>query len=373
MCPRIYNETLTPYRSFFLREIPESERTAYRNDPQRWIDRIAREIAVASGETYSKNIHISPEQVYTHRRDIPPLSRDIFAVASLRSFGVPAYLDLVTMTPHYIHQGKDTEIVFSDGQSGESEPLKATLQLEYDKVGRLDDPGYYTHFTLSQIKDGKPQLLNFNEGATWRNTFADGVDMPAGQTMLVSGQRLADGSVMAHASVFTVAEGSHTHQPLIIRQDTTAIQVIGNFNSENLYLDAATGQRRSLLSSTGRGYYVLALIKPHHEPSSHVLNDLRQHAADFEKWPGKIMLITAGEPSAAGAISSEFPGLPSNAILGTDISGVIAGELQPFGDGYPIVIIADTFNRVVFASEGYTIGIAQKLLDVLKAAEGDQR
>ena len=373
MCPRIYNETLTPYRSFFLREIPESERTAYRNYPQRWIDRIGREIAVASGETYSKNIHISPEQVYTHRRDIPPLSRDIFAVASLRSFGVPAYLDLVTMTPHYIHQGKDTEIVFSDGLSGESEPLKATLQLEYDKVGRLDDPGYYTHFTLSQIKDGKPQLLNFNEGATWRNTFADGVDMPAGQTMLVSGQRLADGSVMAHASVFTVAEGSHTHQPLIIRQDTTAIQVIGNFNSENLYLDTASGQRRSLLSSTGRGYYVLALIKPHHEPSSHVLNDLRQHAADFEKWPGKIMLITAGEPSAAGAISSEFPGLPSNAILGTDVSGVIAGELQPFGDGYPIVIIADTFNRVVFASEGYTIGIAQKLLDVLKAAEGDQR
>lgn len=373
MCPRIYNETLTPYRSSFLREIPESERTAYRNDPQRWIDRIGREIAVASGETYSKNIHISPEQVYTHRRDIPPLSRDIFAVASLRSFGVPAYLDLVTMTPHYIHNGKDSEIVFSDGLSGESEPLKATLQLEYDKVGRLEDPGYYTHFTLSQIKDGKPQLLNFNEGATWRNTFADGVDMPAGQTMLVSGQRLADGSVMAHASVFTVAEGSHTHQPLIIRQDTTAIQVIGNFNSENLYLDTASGQRRSLLSSTGRGYYVLALIKPHHEPSSHVLNDLRQHAADFEKWPGKIMLITAGEPSAAGAISSEFPGLPSNAILGTDVSGTIAGELQPFGSGYPIVIIADTFNRVVFASEGYTIGIAQKLLDVLKAAEGDQK
>ena len=75
MCPRIYNETLTPYRSFFLREIPESERTAYRNDPQRWIDRIAREIAVASGEAYSKNIQISAEQVYTHRRDIPPLSR----------------------------------------------------------------------------------------------------------------------------------------------------------------------------------------------------------------------------------------------------------------------------------------------------------
>ena len=367
MCPRVYNETLTPYRSFFRQHIPENEREAYRKDPKKWIDRIAREITAEHREAYSKNIHISPEQVYLHRQNIPPISRDIFAVASLRSLGVPAYFDQVTMTAHYFNEGADREIVFNDIVPDNAEPLKGSLKLEYSKAGRLEDPGYYYHFTISQIKDGKPQLLNFSEDATWSSTFAGGADVPAGQAMLVSGQRLADGSVMAHGAVFKVAQGQTTVQPLVIRQDSTAIQVIGNFNSENRYNDAATNQQKSLLSTTGRGYYVLALIRSHHEPSSHVLNDLSQCAAEFEKWPGKIMLIYDSE--TAGNITGEFPGLPRNVVVGSDINSAIADELRPFGSSYPVVIIADTFNRVVFASEGYTIGIGQKILDILSRLE----
>ena len=52
-------------------------------------------------------------------------------------------------------------------------------------------------------------------------------------------------------------------------------------------------------------------------------------------------------------------------VLGADVDGVIAGEMSTFGTDRPVVLIADTFNRVVFASEGYTIGIWHSILTTL--------
>ena len=39
-------------------------------------------------------------------------------------------------------------------------------------------------------------------------------------------------------------------------------------------------------------------------------------------------------------------------------------KLNPQG-GLPVVLIADTFNRVVFASQGYTIGLGEQLLKTI--------
>jgi len=32
---------------------------------------------------------------------------------------------------------------------------------------------------------------------------------------------------------------------------------------------------------------------------------------------------------------------------------------------YPIIIVADTFNRIVFLSEGYSIGLGEQLVKVI--------
>lgn len=361
-CPRVYDETLTPYKTFFIKHVPEKQRLAYRNDPQKWIDRITTEISVEPCPTSAKNIIISPEAVYTHRKNIPPLSRDIFAVASLRSFGVPAYLDRVTMTQHYIHNGQDIAIIFGTTATPRKNADTGRLQLTYDQQ-RTENPGYYTHFTLSRIVDGQPELLNFAEDATYNDTFATGTDIPAGQTLLVTGQRLADGTVLSRAAIFDVPRDSTITVPLQIRNDPTQLQVIGNFNSENRYRDTATQTIRSLLSATGRGYYVLVYVKPHHEPSTHVLNELMQNAPQLEKWPGRIMIIVDGD--TADNLAVEFPNLPANVIVGTDIDRTIAAQLTRFGTNYPMVIIADTFNRVVYATDGYTIGTGHRLADTL--------
>lgn len=62
----------------------------------------------------------------------------------------------------------------------------------------------------------------------------------------------------------------------------------------------------------------------------------------------------------------EFPGLPSTIIYGIDTSGIAAQIAEAMKlrhkETLPVFIIADTFNRVVFVSQGYTIGLGEQLM-----------
>ena len=78
------------------------------------------------------------------------------------------------------------------------------------------------------------------------------------------------------------------------------------------------------------------------------------------------MLLFADSDEAARFNAQAFPKLPRNVVFGTDVDGRIAAEMAQFGSQKPLVLIADTFNRVVFISEGYTINIHQRLLDTLR-------
>ena len=66
----------------------------------------------------------------------------------------------------------------------------------------------------------------------------------------------------------------------------------------------------------------------------------------------------------------DFPGLPSTIIYGIDSFGVvdqIADEMKLRNrESLPIFIITDTFNRVVFVSQGYTIGLGEQLMRTVR-------
>ena len=61
--------------------------------------------------------------------------------------------------------------------------------------------------------------------------------------------------------------------------------------------------------------------------------------------------------------------MPENTFYGIDSDGIIrkqiAAQMKLQNNGQlPLFIIADTFNRVVFSSEGYTIGLGEQLVKV---------
>lgn len=369
MSPRIASEELTPFRSFFLKTIPEKTRNEYRKNPGKWMKWVGENIAT-SEIWYPEQIAMSPEAVWRNR-STSTKSRDIFFVAGARSCGIPARVNPVTEKPQWADTyGNWHDADFESKNPTGNASAKGVLKLDYDLSAIVTDPKYYSHFSVSAISDGEPALLNYPDFIPLSETFAKGEELAPGTYLTVTGQRMADGGVLAHIQGI-VLDGDTVTAPLTVRHDDSKVQVIGSFDSETRYLPDGATSETSILSTTGRGYYVLALLKPNHEPSNHVIRDLAEAAAELEATGLPILLLTedSGE-KGFGIETGDFPQLPSNAAFGSDIDrrclrGVAEGLGLDSAD-LPVLIVADTFNRIVYVSQGYTIGIGEKLAALMR-------
>lgn len=369
LSPRIDNEALTPFRSYFATTVSKEEAAKLRANPAELVAQTAKEITILP-DWYPGNVRMSPEAV-DRSKATNAASRDIYFVAKARSLGIPARIDPVTGKTQWADaQGNWTDASFGGEQTAATTAVpQGTLRLAYTKTGRIDDPKYYTQFTLSKIVDGRPQLLGFPEDGTWSSILRDGQRLDEGQYMLVSGQRMADGGVLSRAQFFDIRPESTVSDTLVMRQDNKGVQVIGNFNSENTYTDLKTSVEKSVLSTTGRGYYVIGLLTPNHEPTNHALRDIAAVAPEFEKWGRGMILLFKDRQDAGRFDSSLLPELPSTVSYGIDTDGKIASEiidnLKLSPTERPVFIIADTFNRIVFVSQGYTIGLGDQIVDTI--------
>lgn len=156
-----------------------------------------------------------------------------------------------------------------------------------------------------------------------------------------------------------------------MRESRDEVQVIGNFNSESLFIPLQEGDsKQSLLSACGRGYYIVGILGVNQEPTNHALRDIAAFKADLEKWGRKMVLLFPNETQSEKFVQESFPDLPSTIIYGIDTEGIqsqIAESMKLRHKGtLPVFIIADTFNRVVFVSQGYTIGLGEQLMKTIK-------
>ena len=370
--PRVDNEMLTPYKAFFTQVISSGKAADYREHPDKWAEWCLRNVAVDSLWN-PQALCMNPNSVWELRKT-DEHSRKIFFVSVARSLGIAARIDLVTGEAQYWQQGA-WHSAGLDHVSSSSEG-QALLKAIYKPVKYLEDPKYYTHFTLSKIVDGVPVLLNYPEDATWSSLLKDGQHLSSGQYQLVTGVRLADGSVLSRMQVFCVPDKKKTIRvPLKMREAHGRVEVIGSLNAESLYGDLASGSSKSLLSTAGRGYYVLGIVAPNTEPTNHAIRDLKACRSDLEKWGRKIILLFPSEQSYQQNIQKdEFQHLPSTVVCGVelnhDIRTSLSGDLHLNADlQLPVFVVADSFNRVVYFSQGYTIGLGEQLLKVIGQLE----
>ena len=115
----------------------------------------------------------------------------------------------------------------------------------------------------------------------------------------------------------------------------------------------------------------MGLVGIGQEPTNHALKDIAKVAQVFEKWNRPMLLLFEDEASARKFSLSEFPSLPKNIIFGIDKDGAIRKQMVANmklknANLLPIFTISDTFNRVVYLSQGYTIGIGEQMESVIK-------
>ena len=372
--PRVSNEMLTPYKAFFEKEIPEADKAAFKAEPTKLATWVSENIKV-DDQCNLGGAPISPAGVWK-ARVADAHSRDIFFVSMARSLGIPSRIDDVTGKVQLIDVHGVTDVNFDGAASAETKSGKFIAK--YTPIAFLDDPKYYSHFTISKVTDeGTLQLLNYDEGdidmgggATWSNVLKNGTALDEGYYMMVTGTRLANGGVLTDLEFFPVNAGQTTSVDLVMRENSDEIQVIGSFNSETKYKLIGSDEMTSVLNTTGRGYYVVGVLGVNQEPTNHALRDIAAMSAEFEKWGRSIVLLFPDEESFAKFRPQDFPGLPKTISYGIDKDGVIqsliAKEMKLSNkDILPMFIIGDTFYRVVFVSQGYTIGLGEQMMKVI--------
>lgn len=361
LCPRVENEFLSAYKSFFARSFGTGLQKEELLRPANLIKWVNDSITMLR-DPKAWSIPMSPAGVYQARM-ADARSRNIFFVALARTLGLDARKDPVTGKIQYKDAGQWVDVDFE--ASSQVVAPTGTLVLNYEPTAILANPYYYSHFTISKIENGRTRLLTFDEGqvdmgggVSWANIFKKGTPLDVGDYVLVSGNRLSDGSVPVTMRQFSVREGETTTLDLRITIPEDKLSVIGSFDAETKYRIEPDSEPVSVLSTTGRGFYVIGFLTPRQEPSVHAINDLIAAKAKLESWNRPILLLTTAE--GLGWLKEYSASLPSNIHL-----GIIPDGLDLKGRRMPYFLLADTFNRVFFTTEGYTIGLGDQLVTAI--------
>ncbi|MDR2469732.1 MAG: transglutaminase-like domain-containing protein, partial [Tannerella sp.] len=370
--PRVANELLTPWRQFLVERMSPALVKEAQENPQTLVEWVKQHVSVRDSLN-PQLIPVMPAGVWK-ARTADARSRRIFFVALARSMGIPARIERVAGKVQYYHRA------WKDADFDASQPVvpQGILAASYTPTKTLDNPKYYTHFSIARIRpDAQLQTLNFErrgamadmeQGDSWSGLLKRPVD--EGHYLLVSGTRVANGKVLARIVSFSISANERTDVQLVMRENNEEIQVIGNLDAESVFRRADNGQETSILNAVGRGYFVVAILGVRQEPTNHALRDIAQLKNEFERWNRAMLFLFKSEQERQQFDRNEFGALPSTIIYGTDTSGRIANTIVEAlklsnADTLPIVVIADTFGRIVFVSQGYTIGLGEQMQKII--------
>ena len=182
---------------------------------------------------------------------------------------------------------------------------------------------------------------------------------------------MAGGNVDVHLEFFNVGKDSHTEVPLVLRHDGNSIAVIGNIDAEQTFLPLGQADEASILSVTGRGYFAIALIRGFTEPSIHALRQLGASSGLLNEWGRKLIVLSSDNDGCKRC--NDYLSELENVSYGTDPDGkilrMIYDRCKPESESLPAIIVADSFGRVVYYSQGYNTSLSEQLRHCITSLE----
>jgi hypothetical protein len=335
--PRVSNEMLRPYvKTFQETSMPDNV-----DDLIKWVsDSITVDEAFGESRT-----PISPAGVLRSRH-ADSHSRDIFFVAMARVKGITSRMDPVTGKVQYFdNQWIDVEFEKLDE---DNQNKSGTLVIRYQGD---DDPRYYTHFSIKKFNGNTFDLLAYDAmdpgmdvGMTY-SQMRGGLSLDLGYYVMSSGPRLADGSVLNRLLFFYIESGEITNVELIMREP-----VVETFSetSQNI-----ASQLR-----------IVAYLDGGSEPTTHAMQDISILKKEFEKKGVKLTFIFNNEDDLRNFKLKNFNELPKNIEFLVDSDAFWKNTQNT--KALPCFKIINSENEVVFEKSGYTIGLGEQLLNVLK-------
>ena len=364
LAPRVANELLVDYRKF-LQDGFQKEFGDKRIWPEDLINWINTSIVFNTKDNYYQ-VPLTPKGVFKLKVS-DSYSRKIFFVTACRSLGIPARLDEAFQVPQFF----DTESmkwkdVFFKGDAQLSEK-SARLHLKNASDGKISE--YHIHFTIGYLSNGNYQTLEYGYG-TRMTHLPNPLPLPGGSYVLITGNRLNDGSVLSGLDFFDLHPGESKTLPIRLREKQLRPENFGVLNM-NLEVRQLKGDQLFKLNEIASvGDMVLTWVDPDKEPTKHIMNDIPLLRESFNKWGGKMIFLIPEEKMTSSFNQDTYKNLPANTSFYIDPESKMLRTVSSIlkidaGNHLPLIIIVSTEGIIKYHSEGYRIGIGEHLLKVL--------
>ncbi len=353
--PRIGLELITPWNSYF--------RAAF---GPRTVEDIIRYVAdnvrVSDDDNYFL-CPITPRGVH-ELKIADAVSRDIYFVARCRAGDIYARIDPVTQKPQYWQDGVWRNVSF-ELLSG-MQANKAELALT-GSASNMVNPVHGAHFSVARFEDGDFRTLEL-----WGMRLPARLPVDEGYYRIIAASRANDGSAKITARYLNVgADGAKAEIELPELEGKLFVKGVVDMNS----IVVTSEGDKTTLKKLGRGKgAVLIFADPDREPTKHILQEMPSHREAFEKWGGAVVFMVPDDKSSAAFDPSLFPGQPAQTVWAADdgraLLGATASALQlQFRNNFPLVVYLTNNGGILFASEGYRIGIPEEILRMIKLEE----
>ncbi len=349
LSPVIYYELIRAWRPIMKEQLSaELGQYATLERLKSWtIENIVKD----DSSNYAK-CQLSPAGTLKIRR-ADKISRDIFFTALCRSYGIPARFDKATLLPEVYENGKWNAVELSP----EAKPMqfgRLTLTMPGKSV---ITPQYWSNYTIARFVNGSFIALDFENDPRVAKMPAQ-LDLEAGYYRLCTGKRMSDGSVLVRNEYFNIVPGGKVSKEIIIRDSASKREILG-------VADASLACK--IQSDKG---CVICFIDPDKEPTKHLMQELPGFKDQFDRWGGRFMFVIPDGKLTGSFNASAYHGLPVKSTFITSEGEKLLDQItrsvrSRFTGSYPLVVVINGSNEIIYFSEGYRIGLGESIVHVI--------
>jgi hypothetical protein len=361
--PRIRNEFLTNYKEVFQKAFSDKDIKDFKANPHLLVKYVKENIKIdEEGMFYS--LPMLPTGV--HKLKLTNVeSRDVYFIALCRAFGIPARHHLWKIPQYYTNKWIDAKF---DNKSNKVSK-KATVTFKFNKNGRDLDPKYFIDFTLAKLENGVYKSLEFDWNVSY-SKFDKNIPIDAGSYMMVTGNRMNDGSVLTKLSFFEIKEGEHKNLKIEIRESRASNKVLGKIDL-NKTLKSYKGERLKLSSLPNKKGLVAVWLDPDREPTKHLFQDLSRLKDSFEKRNYSVLAVTPKHLVTASFKPEKYHTTKNIKYVITEDNETLKKAFKSMKKDittvkYPVVLCINPNNEIILLSQGYKIGLGEMIIKTLK-------
>lgn len=359
--PRISHEGLRVWRSTLQDGFDTGFIALCRQEPQRILRWIDTSLVIDRKANYSRAL-LSPAGSF-HLRQTDPASADLLFVALCRSFGIPARLETATGIPRYFSNGAWHEV---QSRVTPEIRLKGSITVTNNPANPVK-PEYYKHFTIEPYKEGFFRSLDYEYDPVF-SEYPATIEAHEGYYMLVTGNRMQDGTVLANLKFFTVEPGKNLQLDLKLRKEQASGASLGKVDLTNLLGDLEMG--KPVKVDPGKAL-ILAWLEPDREPTKHLMVDLRAYRNHPELAKANLLLLFRNEQEKMQTIQANGQHLPPGTrylvVNPGSVGDIRQANVNFKGQSLPIVTLITPDGKILFLSEGYRIGTGEELVKLLSS------